>query len=126
MKKKIPFEFVIERLLNLDPVVKPLFGCHAIYAEGKILLVLRNRADHTDDNGVWIATSEVHHASLLKEFPSMRSIDLLGNGQTNWQVLPLNSDDFEESVMLACDLILQRDPRIGKIPKIRKKKNKSA
>jgi hypothetical protein len=86
-------------------------------------LILRQRKDHILDNGVWLATTPEHHASLKKIFPSMRSITYLGGGETNWQVLPLEADDFEESVATACDLILQFDPRIGKVPKSKKRRN---
>ncbi|HXC05695.1 MAG TPA: hypothetical protein VNZ86_13125 [Bacteroidia bacterium] len=121
MKSKPPFPFILEQLLNLDPVVKPMFGCHAVYVGKKIMLILRNRADHPLDNGVWIATSEKHHAGLKALFPSMRSIDLLGKGKTNWQVLPMDADDFEESANQVCDLLLKGDERIGTIPKPKSK-----
>ena len=77
--------------------------------------------ERENDNGVWLATSREHHSSLKKDFPSMRTIRLLGGSESEWQNLPLDSDDFEESVMKACRLILKGDPRIGKIPKRRQK-----
>lgn len=77
-------------------------------------------ASYPDDNGVWIATSMEHHSSLQQEFPIMRSIKLLGRGPMGWQVLPLESDEFEESVYRVCQLIRRRDPRIGKIPRQRR------
>ena len=117
----IPFDFVLERLDNLSPIVKPMFGCFAIYIGKKMVFVLRNREDHQHDNGVWIATSTEHHADLKKIFPSMRPVRLLGAKTTAWQNIPLTADDFEESVMQACELILKNDPRIGKIPKPKKK-----
>lgn len=117
MPSQIPFEFVLDRLLPADPVVKPMFGCHAIYIRDKIVLVVRKKADEKSDNGVWLATSKEHHESLKKEFPSMRSIGVFGVEQTGWQNLPESSKNFEESVMKACDLILRNDPRIGKVPK---------
>jgi hypothetical protein len=52
----------------------------------------------------------------------MRRIYLFGNGETSWQNLPAEADDFEESVFRACALIRKGDPRIGKIPKPRKRK----
>jgi hypothetical protein len=82
----------------------------------KIVLILRDRRDHLSDNGVWLATSEEHHASLRREFPSMRTIQLLGKKETHWQVLPAEAPDFEESAMRACELVLARDPRIGRVP----------
>jgi hypothetical protein len=119
-KKNIPFEFVIENLFSADPIVKPMFGCHSIYIDGKIVLSLRDKDD--DDSGVWIGTSKEFHSSLKKEFPSMRSIRIFGPGTSGWQVLPKDADDFETSVNKVCELILKGDERIGKIPKVTKKK----
>lgn len=101
-----------------------MFGCHAIYVSNKIVLILRKKENDVD-NGVWVATTTDHHESLRKIFPSMRSIKLFGEGESGWQVIPWDADDFEESVNLACDLILKNDPRIGKIPKPKKKKTKN-
>ncbi len=123
-KKPIPFEFVLELLENIDPRIKPMFGCHAIYNGEKIVLILRDRADHPADNGVWLATTSEHHPSLKKIFPNMRSLKLFGEGPTGWQVLPADSEDFEESVTTACELVIKGDLRIGKIPKAKKIKAK--
>lgn len=119
MSKSIPFNFVIDNLFAAEPIVKPMFGAHAIYIQDKIALILRDKND--EDSGVWIATTVEHHKSLKKDFPIMRSIQLFGSGESSWQVLPKDADDFETSVNLACDLILKGDPRIGKIPKPKKK-----
>jgi hypothetical protein len=93
-----------------------------VYIGEKIVLVLRDKNQAVDDNGVWLATTEEHHASLQREFPNMRSIGVLGKEVTGWQVLPANASDFEQSALRACDLILAGDPRIGKIPGSRKPK----
>jgi len=120
--RNIPFDFVLERLNNLEIVIKPMFGCHALYFQNKIILILRKKENSHLDNGVWIATSSDHHESLKKVFPSMRSIRLFGSDKSEWQVLPEDALDFEESVMKACDLVLKNDKRIGKIPKLKSKK----
>jgi len=96
-----------------------MFGCLAVYIEDKIVLILRDRHDSPQDNGVWLATTAEHHASLQREFPSMRSIRIFGRQTTHWQVLPADAADFEEAALRACALILARDPRIGKVPKSR-------
>ena len=96
-----------------------MFGCLAVYFEDKFVLILRDRPDSPRDNGVWLATTAPHHASLQREFPSMRSIRLFGQKTTHWQVLPVDAPDFEAAALHACALIIGRDPRIGKVPKPR-------
>lgn len=93
-----------------------MFGCLAVYVREKIVLILRDQRDKTEDNGVWLATTEAHHESLRRDFPHMRSIQVLGKSVTGWQVLPADAPDFEEAAVRACELIVARDPRIGKIP----------
>lgn len=120
VQKPVPFNFAIENLFALAPTIKAMFGAYAIYVGNKIVLILRDKKD--EDSGVWIATTPEHHASLKKDFPSMRSIKVFGPGESGWQVLPMDADDFESSVNQVCDLILKNDKRIGKIPKPKKKK----
>ena len=92
----IPFEFVLECLYSTSPVVKPMFGCHAVYIDKKIVFILRDRP-----------------------LPAKAGYGL------RRQVLPVTSDDFEESVVKACEFVLKGDFRIGEIPKPRyRKRNK--
>jgi hypothetical protein len=120
-RKAAPYEFVLDALAQIQIKTRPMFGCLAIYVEDKIVLMLREKQKQREDNGLWLATSVDHHRSLHREFPSMRSIQLLGKEVTGWQVLPADAADFEEAAMRACELILARDPRIGKVPKSRGK-----
>ena len=116
-KKAVPHAFVLEALAPVRPRTNPMFGCLAVYVDPKIVLVLRDKPGGKD-NGVWLATTREHHASLRSEFPSMRSIGVLGGGkETGWQVLPADALDFEEAALRACELVIARDPRIGKVPK---------
>ena len=115
-RKLVPHAFVLEALASLSPRMNPMFGCLAIYVAEKIVLILRDRLPETADNGVWLATTEEHHASLRREFPNMRSVQIFGKPITGWQVLPADAPDFEEAALHACELILARDPRIGKVP----------
>ena len=115
-RKGVPHEFVLEALAPLSPHTRPMFGCLAVYVGEKIVLVLRDKREAPSDNGVWLATTEEHHQSLRQEFPSMRSIGVLGKEVTGWQVLPADTPDFEQAALRACELILARDSRIGKIP----------
>ena len=120
-RKSVPFEFVLDALAPVSPWTRPMFGCTAIYVSEKIVLILREKPSYERDNGVWLATTPEHHASLREEFPNMRSIGLLGEPVSNWQVLPVDAPDFEESAVRACELVIAGDPRIGRIPKSRKR-----
>jgi hypothetical protein len=117
-RKAVPHEFVLDAIAPLAPYTRPMFGCLAVYVGDKIVLILRdkNKPGSTADNGVWLATTAEHHETLRREFPAMRSIGVLGEKMTGWQVLPADAPDFEEAALRACDLILARDPRIGKVP----------
>lgn len=121
-RKAPPFAFVMDALAELSPWTRPMFGCLAVYVGEKIVLILRDRPTYAEDNGVWLATTEEHHASLRREFPNMRSVALLGKKVTGWQVLPTDSPDFEEAALHACELVRERDPRIGKVPGAKKRK----
>ena len=102
------YEFVLDAISELSPETGPMFGC---------LGVLRNKnGSGVEDNGMWLATSKEHHQSLQTDFPNMRSIRVLGNGGTRWQILPADAPDFEEATLRACEFILAGDLRIGKVP----------
>jgi hypothetical protein len=120
--KPVPHAFVLDALASLSPETRPFFGCLGVYVGDQIVLILRQKLDKTQDNGVWLATTEAHHQSLRCEFPNMRSIGLLGRDVTHWQLLPVDAPDFEEAALRACELIVARDPRIGKVPKSRRVK----
>ena len=127
MDKNIPFKFVFDYLEPLDVTVKPMFGMFAVYVGEKIMLVLRKRKSEENKNGVWIACSNDDDVSLRAEFPSLRSIPGLTNksSETEWQYFPDDADDFETSVIRICELIVQRDSRIRRVPQNRVPKKKS-
>ena len=77
-RKPIPHAFVLDAISTLSPYTRPMFGCLAIYVKDKIVLILRDKPKSTADNGVWLATTQEHHQSLRREFPNMRSIQVLG------------------------------------------------
>ena len=119
-RKPAPYAFVLDAISQIPIETRSMFGCLAVYVGDKIVLMLRERQKQIEDNGVWLATTREHHQSLLREFPHMRSIQLLGKEVTGWQVLPADAPDFESAALRACELILARDPRIGKVPKARR------
>ena len=120
-RKAVPYAFVLDALAQIQIETRPMFGCLAVYVGNKIVLMLREKQKQREDNGLWLATTEEHHKSLHREFPSMRSIQLFGKEVTGWQVLPADAAGFEEAAIRACELIIGRDPRIGKVPQSRRK-----
>jgi hypothetical protein len=118
--KKVPFAFVLDELEALSPTTKPMFGCTAVYVGPRIVLILRDKQGSADD-GVWIATTAEHHASLRAELPSIRSITVFGPGESGWQVIPAGAESFEEEALRACELVRRGDPRVGKLPKPKRK-----
>jgi hypothetical protein len=58
-KKKIPFEFVLDELEDLEPRTRPMFGCTAVYVEGALVFsrsrregsALKNLADALHNEG---------------------------------------------------------------------------
>ena len=124
MKKRapLPFEFVFDHLQSMQLTRRHMFGCLALYSGEKILLILREKETATDDNGVWVATTSEHHESLRQDFPSLRSIRLFETPVTGWQNLPADDPSFETDVARLCQRVIRGDPRIGKIPKKKKKK----
>ncbi|MGZ3697034.1 MAG: hypothetical protein ACXWPM_00680 [Bdellovibrionota bacterium] len=126
IKKPPPFPFVLEALERASPEIKPMFGCLAIYIDEKMMLVLREREDHPEDNGVWIASTVEHHPSLKRDFPSLRPIAMFSDGSSpaGTQNLPVDAEDFEEAALKACAFILRGDERIGRIPKKKKMPSK--
>jgi len=122
-RKPIPHSFVLDAISTLSPYTRPMFGCLAIYVKDKIVFILRDKPTHAADNGVWLATTEEHYQSLRREFPNMRSIQLLGKPIRGWQVLPGDAPDFESAALRACELVLAGDPRIGKVPGARASKS---
>jgi hypothetical protein len=118
--RPVPYGFVLDALARAQPVTRAMFGCVAVYVGERIVLALREREDHPADNGLWIATTHDHHASLGQEIPGLRSVGLLGKAPTAWQCLPGSHPEFESLALQVCALVLANDPRIGKIPPARR------
>lgn len=113
---------MLDGLELLAPETNPMFGSLAVYIGPKIVLILRDKRDGSANDGVWIATAQDHHETLRHDFPNMRSIQIRGKQINGWQLLAADSPDFESAALRACELILDRDPRIGKIPKAKRRR----
>ncbi|HEY4323529.1 MAG TPA: hypothetical protein VGN20_06070 [Mucilaginibacter sp.] len=111
----IPFDFVFD-YLPTGTVVKKMFGMHYIYLGKRIMLILRQRGNEPEFNGVWVATSKIHHESLKNDVPELGGFFIKGNEQHgNWLLIHDSVEDFEGAVIKACELISHGDPRIGNV-----------
>jgi hypothetical protein len=122
-KQKTPHAFVVDALMALNPEVRRMFSGFAVYLGDRIVCMLRDHAKSPRDNGVWLVLSESTNPKdpeLRREFPSIRSIELLGDKIGHWLLIPSDSPGFEMEALHACDLLLRHDPRIGRIPKSRR------
>jgi hypothetical protein len=123
VKQKPPFPFVLESLAPLRPEVRRLFSGFAVYVGDRIVCMLRDHQKSPRDNGVWLVLAEgTDPASeeLGREFPSLRSIEMLGGKIGHWLLIPADSPGFEREADHACDLLLRRDPRLGRVPQSRR------
>jgi len=101
-RKPAPYPFILEALAPLEPEVRPMFSGFAVYADDKILVMLRDSPKHPKDNGVWLVFSEAANLDdprLLREFPSLRLIDLLGGRIAHWRLIPADSPTFEAEAL---------------------------
>ena len=121
-KPRTPHTFVLETLAPLEPEVRRLFSGFAVYIADRLVMVLRDHAKCPQDNGIWLVLSEgtdPDATSLRRDLPSLRPIETLGNKMSHWLLIPSDRADFETMALRACDLVLHRDPRQGRIPQSR-------
>ena len=123
VRQQPPFPFVLEAIEPLRPEVRRMFSGFAVYVGDQIVCMLRDREKSPKDNGVWLVLAEgVDPADegLRREFPSLRPIELLGGKIGHWLLIPADGRDFEREAGHACDLLVKRDRRLGRVPKSRK------
>jgi hypothetical protein len=100
-----------------------MFSGFAVYVGDRLVCMLREQTKSPRDNGVWLVLSEDTSPvdpGLRRDFPSLRSIDLLRNKIRHWLLIPTDGPDFEMEALHACDLLLHHDPRLGRIPESRR------
>jgi hypothetical protein len=116
---KIPFRFILDYLVGVDIIIKPMFGCHGIYANGRLCLFLMNRdrplirrESDPMQKGIYVATT-TDHAEQLKRVFSDAEFELLKEKKV-WIFISDTSEKFEQYVIAACGMISSGDPRIGR------------
>ena len=115
IKRKLPFPFVLDELIEIRPIVKQMFGFTHVYLDERLLFSLRDSTKRPGSNGMWIYTTVEHLESLGKEFSHLPKRYLWRSGKNGWVILASRLEDFEENAFRACALILKGDRRIGRI-----------
>jgi hypothetical protein len=121
-RKSAPYPFILEALTALEPEVRPMFSGFAVYVGDKIMLMLRDSPKQPKDNGVWLVfseTADLDDPGIRRDFPSIRLIELLGGKIGHWRLVPADSPTFESEALHACELLLRRDARFGRVPQSR-------
>ena len=109
------FQFVLDELWPLRPVVKNSFGILFVYVGEQLVLGLRDSIKLPNTNGVWLFTSIEHLDSLRRDFPSLPQHCFWKSEKKAWLILASRLGDFEELALKACELILNGDRRIGRV-----------
>ena len=118
--KTHPLEWLIEPLETQSTYIrKKMFGCEAVYLNGKLMLVLT--ASEEPWNGVLVATSREHHPTLQADWGQLTSHPVLGK----WLYISQNNAAFESTATSIVKSILKSDSRIGVEPKPKKMKRTS-
>jgi hypothetical protein len=125
LKKRPPYDFVLEDLADIVTAIKPMFGAFGIYKDDQILMILRKKEKFDQDTGLWLAIPDEHVLSLKKTIPELRDLQMFGTSPTAWQVVGEEIENFEEICLKICEMIRKRDARIGRTPKKRLRKSKT-
>jgi hypothetical protein len=115
VKKRIPFQFVLDELMSIRPVVKQMFGFTYLYLDDRLLFGLREQPAKPNTNGIWIFTEAEHLDSLRREFPLLSRHYFWKSGNKGWVVLTTKNENFEEYAYKACELVLRGDRRLGRV-----------
>lgn len=103
--------------LEGDPgfVLKPMFGGKSLYLDGNLMLYFSAKEEPW--RGMLVCTEREHHPALQKEFPTLVPHSVL----PKWLYLSEDSDNFERAAVQLVTLARCRDPRIGVVPKPKKR-----
>lgn len=114
----MPFDFILNYLPR-TLTIQPAIGMFYIYFNKKIVLIARQTAKNKQYNGLWIATNREAHASLKAEIPALTEFVFEEDKgiDSAWLLLSEDHDDFESAAGAVCELISNRDKRMGRVTK---------
>jgi hypothetical protein len=114
MNYKLPYNFILSLLYPARPTVRKMLGCYGLYVEGKLVMLLRDKENQPEFNGVFIATQPKFFDALSSELHSSNmEFDIDGAPHT-WIFISEDLNDFSDKLKLAAELVKKGDERIGK------------
>ena len=94
-----------------------MFGTRVVYLDGRLVLCFATKDDPW--RGVLVCVERESHASLIAQFPSLSPHPIL----PKWLYLPESRDGFDRDAERLVALARERDPRIGIVPRPKKRKH---
>jgi hypothetical protein len=98
-------------------VLRSMFGAKAAYLDGKIVLCFC--ASEEPWRGVLVCTDRERQAALQADFPALTPHPIL----PKWLYLPETTDRFEGTATKLVTLARRRDPRLGVLPRPKKRRS---
>lgn len=114
MNYKIPYDFIINELYPLRPKIKKMIGCYGLFVDSKLVLLLRDRDNQPEFNGVFVATQPAYFEQLQKEIHTSHMEFDIDGVPHSYIFISEDLPVFNELVTKACNLIKAGDARIGK------------
>ena len=116
-KRVHPYQWLWEPL-ETDPsfVLRPMFGGKAAYLDGRLMLYFTAKTEPW--RGVLVCTERIHHEALIAEFPDLSPHPVL----PKWLYLAESADRFEPVAERLVALAKRRDPRLGVLSRLKKRK----
>jgi hypothetical protein len=115
MDYKLPYDFILRYLYPVRPKIRKMLGGYALLLEEYILLLLREKENQPEFNGVFVPTEPRYFDELSTEIHfSNMEFDIDGAPHT-WIFIREDLPDFHEVLQRACALIRAGDKRIGKL-----------
>ena len=93
-----------------------MFGGKAAYLDGRLMLYFTAKTEPW--RGLLVCTDHVHHAALITEFPDLSPHPVL----PKWLYLAESADRFEPVAERLVALAKRRDPRLGVLSRLKKRK----
>jgi len=115
-----PLQWLWEPLeTDVTFVLRSMFGAKAVYLDGKLMLCFCHGEEPW--HGLLVCTDRTQHASLFADLPMLTAHAVL----PKWLYLSAGAGDFDRTAARIIELARRRDPRLGVVPKPRRKrKNK--